>query len=209
MLENPTPLSGPPDTRHPPSWAQVDRSAIEQWGKLMLANSRAASLLAFLVARMGASNSVTASQKTLGRMMGVHERTIRRALVDLERGRWIQVVKVNGPGTVAAYVVNAKVAWTQSRDKLSTATFYTTVIADLDDQKDADSLTGELRPLPRLLKGERQLPAGPGLPPPSEPALPGLEPDMPALEEEERHGEPVAIGPLVGKLLQGRGEPSE
>jgi hypothetical protein len=138
--------------------------------------------------------------------MGVHERTVRRALGDLVKGRWIQVVKVNGPGTVAAYVVNAKVAWTQSRDKLSTATFYTTVIADRDDQEDVDSLTGELRLLPRLLKGEGQLPTGAGLPPPSEPALPGLEPDLPALVEEERYGEPVAIGQLLKSIIPDQSE---
>ncbi len=209
MSENLTPLSGPSDTRTPARWAQVDRAAIEDWGKLMLVNPRAASLLAFLVSRMGSCNSVTASQKTLGKLMGVHERTIGRAVRDLAKARWIQVVRVNGPGTVAAYNVNAKVAWTQSRDKLSTAEFYTTVIADRDDQKDEDSVPGELRPLPRLLRGERQLPAGAGLPPPSEPGLPGLEPDLPALVEEERYGEPVPIGALVGRLVQGHGEPSE
>jgi hypothetical protein len=175
---------------------------MEEWGKLMLVNSRAASLLAFLVAQMGPNNSVTASQKTLGKLMGVCERTIRRAMRDLVLGKWIQVVRVNGPGTVAAYNVNAKVAWTQSRDKLSTARFYTTVIADLDDQEDVDSLTGELRPLPRLLKGELQLPDGPGLPPPSERSLPGLEPVLPALEETERRAEPVPIGSVVYGIKQ-------
>jgi DNA-binding transcriptional regulator YhcF (GntR family) len=206
MSENLNPLSGPPDTRKSPEWAQVDRAAIEEWGKLMLVNARAASLLAFLVARMQEGNSVTTSQKTLGKLMGVHERTVRRALGDLVKGKWIQVVRLNGPGTVASYVVNAKVAWTQSRDKLRTATFYTTVIADCDDQEDVDSLTGELRLLPRLLKGEGQLPTGPGLPPPSEPALPGLEPDLPALVEEERYGEPVAIGQLVKSILPHKSE---
>jgi len=206
MSEKLTDLSAPPDTRTSPTWAQVDRAAIEEWGKLMLVNSRAASLLAFLVARMGAGNSLTTSQKTLGKLMGVHERTIRRALADLVEGKWIQVVKLNGPGTIASYVVNAKVAWTQSRDKLNTATFYTTVIADRDDQEDVDSLTGELRLLPRLLKGEGQLPVGPGLPPPSEPALPGLEPDLPALVEEERYGEPVVIGQLLKGIVPDQSE---
>ncbi|MNM83958.1 hypothetical protein D3C81_960300 [compost metagenome] len=33
----------------------------------------------------------------------------------LEAERWIQIVKMNGPGTVAAYVVNDRVAWSQPR----------------------------------------------------------------------------------------------
>jgi hypothetical protein len=31
-----------------------------------------------------------------------------------------------------------------------------------------------------MRSGERQMPVGDGLPPPSEPPLPGLEPDLPA-----------------------------
>lgn len=52
--------------------------------------------------------------------------------------------------------------------------------------------------LPRMFPGEQQLPAGPGLPPPSEPALPGLEADLPAITE--RRGEPTSIGSLLEGL---------
>ena len=37
-----------------------------------------------------------------------------------------------------------------------------------------------LRRVPSLLRDEQQLPSGDGLPPPSEPTLPGMEPDLPA-----------------------------
>lgn len=35
-----------------------------------------------------------------------------------------------------------------------------------------------------LYSGERQLPTGPGLPPPSSPSLPGMEPDLPAKQTD-------------------------
>src|SRR3546814_3336582 len=42
-----------------------------------------------------------------------------------------------------------------------------------------------LHRLPNLFPGERQLPSGPGLPPPSEPSFPGMEPDLPAIEQPD------------------------
>ena len=42
--------------------------------------------------------------------------------------------------------------------------------------------------------GEKQLPTGPGQPPPSEPSIPGFRPDLPSLKEPERRGEPVPFG---------------
>ena len=43
----------------------------------------------------------------------------------------------------------------------------------------------ELRRIPVLFTGERQLPVGPGEDPPSQPTLPDLEPDLPALKRDE------------------------
>jgi hypothetical protein len=45
----------------------------------------------------------------------------------------------------------------------------------------------ELRRIPVLFPGEQQLPTGDGLPPPSQPSIPGLEPDLPErrVQEEE------------------------
>lgn len=75
--------------------------------------------------------------------------------------------------------------------------FSAAIIADAEDQ-DAQTLSGPaLQRVPSLFSGEVQLQTGDGLPPPSEPALPGMEPDLPALREPERRGEPIPIGELI------------
>lgn len=147
-----------------------------------MAKPRAGILLHHLVARVGNSNAVVVSQKTLAKLMKCSLRTIQYAITDLADGNWIQVVRLNGPGTVAAYVLNDRVAWGQSRNKLHMSTFSATVIADFEDQ-DAVSLSNSaLRQIPSLFPGERQLPTGAGEEPPSQPSIPGMEPDLPNLE---------------------------
>jgi hypothetical protein len=132
-----------------------------------------------LVAQMGDQNAVVVSQKILAKLMGVSERTIRSAITDLVAERWIQVVRLNGPGTVAAYVVNDQVAWGQPRDQLRLSRFSAVVVADAEDQDTLTIESGDLRRIPTLFPGERQLPSGDGEPPPSQPSLTGLEPDLP------------------------------
>jgi DNA-binding transcriptional regulator YhcF (GntR family) len=175
----------PPD-KGGPHFAQVDLEAIERWGDLMVSHPRAAQLLAILIRRMGPTNAITVSQKTLAKIAGVHERTVRRMIQELEKNKWIQVVRLNGPGTVCSYIVNAKVAWTQGRDKLKTAVFYSSVIADHADQvEEIEQSEKPLMQIPSMFSNEIQLPSGQGTPPPSEPSLPGLEPEIPAIDRED------------------------
>jgi hypothetical protein len=117
---------------------------------------------------MGYQNAVVVSQKTLAKLMGRSVDTVQRALRDLEHGQWIQVVKLNGPGTVAAYVVNSAIAWGQPRDQLHLAMFSAAVIADAEDQDVATLEHRDLRRVPTLVPGKRQLPVGPGEDPPSQ-----------------------------------------
>jgi len=66
------------------------------------------------------------------------------------------------------------------------------VVADVEDQDAATLENANLRRIPTLYPGEMQLPSGAGEDPPSQPSIPGLEPDLPALtvqEELERHGQ--------------------
>ena len=185
------------------TWVQTDRKAHEAWARLALRKPRASALLHNLIAQMGNKNAVVVSQKTLAQLMGMHERTIRRAITDLVAERWIQVVRLNGPGTVAAYVVNDRVAWGQPRDELTLSTFSAQVVADIEDQDTATLDYHELRRIPVLFTGERQLPVGPGEDPPSQPTLPEFEPDLPALERDSSPREslefdlpdPLDLGP--------------
>ena len=168
-------------TRGRSSWVQTERAAHEAWARLITKQPRAGILLHHLVARMGPQNAVVVSQKTLAKLMGCSRQTVERAVAYLKEERWIQVVSLNGPGTVAAYVVNSAVAWGQPRDQLHLAVFSAAVVADAEDQ-DATTLEHrDLRRIPLLYPGERQLPTGPGEDPPSQPSLDGLEPDLPAV----------------------------
>lgn len=166
------------------SWVQTERSGHEAWARLSIKSPLAAAVMHVLVARMGSKNALVVSQKTLAKIVGVTDRSIRTAISVLVDQRWVQVVKINGPGTVAAYVVNSAVAWSQARENLHLAAFSATVIADKDDQIagiDHEFIHRELRKIPMLYSGEMQLPSGPGEDPPSQPDLDGIEVEMPSL----------------------------
>ena len=166
------------------TWVQTERAAHEAWAGLSARKPRAAQLLHHFVAVMGERNAVVISQKTLAKMLGVTDRTVRSAIADLVAERWISVVKLNGPGTVSAYVVNDRVAWGERRDNLPLSVFSATVVADQEDQDGALLGHGELRRIPSLYPGEMQLPSGPGQEPPSQPNLDGMEPDLPHIDPE-------------------------
>ena len=165
-------------------WVQTERAAHEAWAKLAIESPRASALMHLLVAKMGAQNAVVISQKLLAQMMGCHERTVRRAAAELAASNWIQIVQVGAAGSVNAYVVNSVVAWGEKRENIvRTAVFSAAIIASADEQPD-DALLNPpaLRQIPVLFSNERQLPSGEGLEPPSQPALEGLEQDLPHLE---------------------------
>lgn len=178
------PAIGTPVENKQGQWVQTERKAHEDWANLIGRKPKAAMLLHQLVAKMGQQNAVVVSQKTLAKLIGVTDRTVRTALSDLVAERWIQIVKMNGPGTVAAYVVNDRVAWGQPRDQLRLSVFSAAVVADIEDQDTATLDNIELRRIPSLFPGERQLPSGEGISPPNQPALDGLEHDLPSLSRD-------------------------
>jgi len=163
-------------------WVQTERAAHEAWAALMRENPSAAMLMHLLVARVGQNNAVVISQKNLGELMGKSRDTVKRALATLKDRNWIEVRQIGQNGTVNAYVINDRVAWSGKRDGIRYSLFTATVIASDDEQPDRDDLSQQepLRRVPSLYRDERQLPSGDGLPPPSEPPLPGMEPDLPA-----------------------------
>jgi len=179
------PQFGSPVENKPGQWVQTERRAHEDWAALIGRKPKAAALLHHLVAQMGQQNAVVINQKTLALLMACSIDTVQRALRVLVDERWIQIVKMNGPGTVAAYVVNDRVAWGQPRDQLRLSVFSATVVANHEEQ-DAETLQNvALRRVPSLFPGERQLPTGSGQEPPSQPSLDGLEHDLPSLESPD------------------------
>ncbi len=179
-------------------WVQTERAAHEAWANLIARKPRAAQLLHHLVAQMGHQNAVVVSQKVLAQLMGVDTRTVSRSVAVLVEEHWVQVVRI-GKGKEAAYVVNDRVAWGQSRDQLRLSTFSATVIADLEDQEVGALEHRELRRIPTLYPGEQQLPSGTGLSPPSQPSLDGMEYDLPAVVRDEK-GMQWEVNPVTGEL---------
>lgn len=166
------------------TWVQTERAAHEAWGRLTVASPRAAALMHHLVARMDQSAAVVASHATLAAITGMSASTIKRAIADLKAGNWVQAVQLGGKGGALAFVVNSRVGWATTREKIHLAAFSAQVLA-IGDEQDGDYLDGpQLHRLPILRNGERQLPSGPGQTPPSQPAIDGLEPDLPSIQAE-------------------------
>lgn len=176
----------PAKTRDSHSWVQTERQAHEAWAALMYESPTAARLMHLLVARAGENNAVVASLPTLANLLKVKSRqTVITAVNALKAGNWVQVLQTGGTGTTNVYVINDRVAWHGSRDGLKYSLFSATVIVSSAEQpKDFEtSNQAPLRRLPRI--GEMQLPHGDGLPPPSQPFLPDMEPDLPVILDQK------------------------
>lgn len=168
-------------------WVQTERKAHEVWAKFTLQKPAASALMHYMCAYMGDQNALVISQAVLAKRLGVSTRTVATAISDLAASQWIQVVRL-GKGKECAYVINDRVAWDKPRGKLNLSLFSAQVVADADDQ---DELEGpDLKRIPVLFPGERQLPTGPGEDPPSQPALEGMETDLPHIDQQtgEIHG---------------------
>lgn len=201
------PMSYPPltDSKRQ-TWVQTERAAHEAWGHLIAKSPRAAQLMHHIVSHMDQSAAVVASYATLASICGYSVATVRRAVDDLKANHWVQVVQIGGKGGANAFIVNSRVAWAAPRDQLPLAAFSARVLTTATEQDQA-TLTGpELKRIPHLMHpGERQLPTGPGLEPPSQPTFEGLEPDLPALterQEMEARGQlSLNIDPETGEIL--------
>jgi len=178
----------PASSKQSGNWVQTERAAHEAWSSLIAKNANAARVMHLLVSQLGEHNAVIISQKNLAKLVGVTDRTVRNSLKLLKNENWIDIRQIGQNGTVNAYVVNDRVAWTGKRDGIRYSLFSATVIASDDEQPDQNQLEHNqpLRKLPSLFHGERQLPSGDGLPPPSEPNLPGMEPDLPAKQSYDK-----------------------
>lgn len=172
----------PAKPKHVGTWVQTERKAHEAWARLTLKKPSAAAVLHHLCSLMGGRNAVVMPQHVLAKFVGVSERTVSTAIKDLAEEKWIQVVRI-GKGKECAYVVNDQVAWGEARKNISMSIFSATVVAAYDDQDAATLEPVQLNRIPQLYPGELQLPSGEGEEPPSQPALPGLEPDLPLIDQ--------------------------
>lgn len=180
-------MSALPEKRTTGHWVQTERAAHEAWANLIQKAPKAAQLMHILTARVGEHNAVVVSQKTLSALMKCSRRTVQRAVDVLVADRWIEVRQIGENGTVNAHIINDRVAWSGKRDGIRYSLFSAAVIVSENEQPDRDQLGHQepLHRLPSLFRGEAQLPAGPGLPPPSQPFFNGMEPDLPATVQDD------------------------
>jgi DNA-binding transcriptional MocR family regulator len=176
-----------PKKKAPGNWVQTERAAHEAWAGLIQKAPKAAQLMHILTARVGEHNAVVVSQKTLSDLMKCSRRTVQRAVDVLVADRWIEIRQIGENGTVNAHIINDRVVWSGKRDGIRYSLFSAAVVISDAEQPDAAELGNQepLRRLPSLFRDEGQLPSGDGLPPPSQPFLSGMEPDLPATNQEE------------------------
>lgn len=176
---SPLPVKKPRGT-----WVQTERAAHEAWAMFLgLPGSLNASrVLHLLIARVEDHNAVVMSQKTMAGLLGIDMRTVRRAVAMLKEHRWIETRQIGDRGTVNAYIINDRVAWSGPREGIRYSLFTANVVVSDAEQPDSDVLEHQepLRKLPSLYPGEQQLPSGNGLPPESQPSFEGMELDLPA-----------------------------
>lgn len=179
-------------------WVQTDKKAHEAWARFTLQKPTASALLHYMCAFMADQNALVVSQSVLAKRMGLSLRTVATAISDLAGNQWIQVVRI-GKGKEAAYVINDRVAWDKSRNKLCLSLFSASVVADADDQDELDGPV--LKRIPVLFPGERQLPTGPGEDPPSQPSIPGMEPDLPSIQQQLEARGQMRIDQDTGEII--------
>lgn len=179
-------------------WVQTDKKAHEAWAHFGIKKPVASALLHYMCAYMGDQNALVIPQAVLAKVLGVSLRTVSTAISDLAAHQWIQIVRI-GKGKECAYVINDRVAWDKKRNGLSLSLFSAQIVTDADDQ---DYLDGpELRKIPVLFAGERQLPTGAGEDPPSQPSLDGMEPDLPSITATRATSRGRHIDPDTGEIL--------
>lgn len=162
-------------------WVQVPRASMEAMAQLMGESASAAKLLVQITARIGEHNAFVASNQALSDMTSLSLATIKRGLKTLQDRKWINILRLGPTGTVRVIIVNDRVAWFGPREGLRHSLFSAAILVSEAEQDTAELLAnGRLHELPAIYRGEMQLPTGDGLPPPSEPPLPGFEHDLPA-----------------------------
>lgn len=122
-------------------FVQLYRSAIRAMRNLAFEAPMAQGVLLVLMERMNRRNALVASQSTLSKLTGKSRKTIQRALAELQKRNFIEVVKV---GNISVIVVNKRVAWTTDialRDKL--AGFDAQVIVSASEQDHPERLGNE------------------------------------------------------------------
>jgi len=168
-----TRMKGRPITEHA-HFAMIELQALEGMSDLISRAPKAAQLLVTLIRRMtpGSSGIVVVSRETMRELLGASLPTVDRALKLLMEEGWVQRIRIGGAHALA---INSRVAWIGPRGQIQHAVFDATVIASRSEQDQVALNPPPMRTVPMLRSGEQGLPIGPGLEPPSQLGLAGVQ----------------------------------
>jgi DNA-binding transcriptional regulator YhcF (GntR family) len=113
-------------------FVQLYRKNIESIVELGKRSQMAVLIFVYILKSIDRQNSIVISQDTLGEIFEVSRTTIWKAQKELEKSKFIQVVKI---GNANAYVVNSELVWTTHNNKKEYAYFTAQVIASKSEQK--------------------------------------------------------------------------
>lgn len=136
-----------PAARSHAEFVQLYRSAMRAMRMLAIEAPMAHAVLYVLLERMNQRNALVVSVETLCKITGKSRSTVSRALSELRRRNYIDVLRA---GNIPVIVVNKRVAWTTDtvlREKL--AIFDAQVILSANEQDDANRIENE-KPLAQL-----------------------------------------------------------
>lgn len=94
----------------------AEQGSLGELAMLNRENPRAASLMLVLMANMDGKGAVVLSHAALAKLCNCSLSTVKRSIVCLVEGGWVQAVNDN-PGNPLAYVVNSRVARPNKRKR--------------------------------------------------------------------------------------------
>lgn len=155
------------------TFAMIEKQALLDMDVLIAKEPTAARVLNHLIrlTEPGSGGVVIISRATLGKMLGVSDPTVGRAIRVLVEGNWVQRMRVGGAYALA---VNRSVAWTGPRGDMEHAVFHAVVVASRSEQTEDALASPELRCIPTAYMGEQVIAQGDAEPPAQE-LLPGME----------------------------------
>lgn len=133
--------TGLPSVKERTEFVQLYRSQMKALRTLCLEAPMAHAVLYVLMERCNERNALVASYSTLSAITGKSRRTIARALDELRRRNYIEVLKA---GNVSVIVLNKRVVWTTDTSlRLKLASFDARIVISADEQDEPHRLGSE------------------------------------------------------------------
>lgn len=145
-------------------WLQIEKKSAAELKRLAIKSPIAMASLMYMVERMSRTNTLMVGQEVIAADLGVTGRSVSAAISMLDKLNFIEVTKV---GTGYVYGVNTRVFWQGKRGERF-AHFNADVYAVESEQKKSIDDRAELKPVPKLIEGERILVGDEDIDPPDQ-----------------------------------------